>query len=629
MKNSCQNGSRRRQPAFVPLIPVDQSPPEFTLRASILGILLGIFFNVGNIYLGLKAGMTISASIPAAVLSIATFKIFFRRTSILENNIVQTIASVGEGVASGVIFTVPALLFLNASISLTKIFFLSLSGGILGILFMIPMRQYIIVKGHGKLPFPEGTACASIFRASMKTDIQNAATSLWGIIIGMFYRGCVSALHIWNDLLLSPSLKDMHNFQFRLEGSPALLGIGYIIGPKIASLTFAGGMLSWWIFIPCITFFGGSSTIFPGGIPIAQMDAMTIWENYVRYIGAGAVAVGGIYNLLKIIPLIFHTLHSGIRQLFHYTANNHTPRTERDIPTKWLILTSICIIALLWLSPNLNFNLFAILLLIILSFFFTAVTSITVGIIGSSSNPASGMVLTILLITGTCFSLLGWTEKFYLIMAITISIISTVIITLASTTSQDLKTGFLLGATPIKQQISEIVGLIFPSLLTGIIIFLLDKAYGLGSTNLPAPQASILAIIGQGIFERQLPLILVFIGIVLGCITLLLRISILPLAVGLYLPLEITTAIMFGGLVRIFLEYKQTDKEHNETNTLLASGLVAGDTCMGVIIALGVVSGWITQTPKFIIPTPLNAFFFLLLTAIFIYLGSHFSSKNT
>ncbi len=599
-----------------PFIAGEKKVPEFTTRAIVLGVILGIIFNIGNTYLGLKVGMTISASIPAAVLSMAILKIFFKDVSILENNIVQTIASVGEGLAAGIIFTIPALFLLGAQISNTKIFILSFLGGLLGILFMIPMRRYIIVKEHHKLPFPEGTACAEILKAGTK-QMQHAMMALWGIFIGAVYKLCTGALHLWSDLatfVIGP----FEDTQFRLEGSPSLLGVGYIVGLEISSVMLAGGAIGWWVFIPMIKLYAtGGLIVFPGTIPIQEMDAVTIWSSYVRYIGIGTVAVGGIYNLIGIFPVIGKTIHIGFKELFSSFAKDVTLlRTDTDISMRWLIIGSVGITLLLWLIPGLNMNLFTIVLLVILGYFFVAVTSITVGLVGSSSNPASGMVLTTLLITGSLFALLGWTERAYLIMAITMGAVVTVAICLAATTSQDLKTGFLLGATPKKQQIAEIIGLLFPSLLIGFVLILLNKVYVFGSTALPAPQASLLAVIGSGVIQHQLPTTLVLLGVVLGFILILLRTRILPFAIGLYLPLEISTPLMLGGLVR-YLVKRFHKPESEQAGVLIGSGLVAGDACIGVIIALLTVLGIISPDAPPLLGPSSSIALFLLLTLLF------------
>ncbi len=602
---------------FKPYVASKEKVPEFTVRSLILGVLLGIFFAVGNTYLGLKVGLTISASIPAAVLSMAILRSMFRNVSILENNIVQTTASVGEGLAAGIIFSVPALFMLGVGISNTKVFLLSFLGGILGILFMIPMRRYIIVKEHHVLPFPEGTACAAILKAGASAG-KNAMMALWGILLGGFYKVCMNIFNLFTDVAAFV-IQPFENTQFRIDASPALLGVGYIIGPRLCMVTMAGGAVGWWVLIPLIKMYGaGHVEIFPGTIPIEQMDAMDIWSNYIRYIGAGCVAIGGLYNLACIFPMILRTVHVGFKELFSGMKGAHLERTDRDISMGWLIIGSLGIMIMLWLIPGIGMNFFTVFLFAILGYFFVAVTSITVGLVGSSSNPASGMVITTLLVTGLIFSLLGWTERIYLVMAITMSAAVNVAICLASTTSQDLKTGYILGATPRWQQLAEMVGLVVPSLFIGTILVLLNKVYVFGSAALPAPQATLLSIVAKGVIERQLPTMLVVIGIILGIIVLLLGAKILPFAIGLYLPLEISTAMMVGGIARAIVHQAVHRNKVDESGILTASGMVAGDACMGVIVALLTVLGILDVNAKPIYGPGVSVFCFLVLTAIFI-----------
>jgi len=572
---------------FKPFIPASESPKELSVRAMILGILLCLLFAIGNTYLGLKVGMTISASIPAAVFSMAIFRLFFRNVTILENNIVQTVASVGEGLAAGVIFTVPALFLLGSAPSIFHISTLSLLGGILGVLFMIPMRRYIIVQEHGVLPFPEGTACAEILKSGEK-NAPNAILSLWGILIGVVYKSLNSALYFWNETV-SFTITRYENALVSIDCTPALLGVGYIIGPKISAVLFAGGALGWWVLIPLITKFGATSQpIFPSTIPLAQMSAVDIWTNYIRYIGAGAVAAGGLITLFRIAPVIWKTMVEGFRELACLVTSKKREhqRTDRDISLSFLILGSIAIILALWLFPTFHLNIVTIVLLIILGFFFVAVISITVGLVGSSSSPVSGMTITTLLVTCFIFLGLGWTDRVHLIAAITMGVVANIAIALASTTSQDLKTGFLLGSTPRSQQIAEIIGLILPALAIGFTLYLLNNAYQFGSTKLPAPQATLMAMIARGVIQQELPIILVMIGVVLGIAIHLMQVPVLPFAIGLYLPISLSFATMIGGGVNWISKKLTKDTKSIERGVLLSSGLVAGDTCMGVVIAL-------------------------------------------
>lgn len=572
---------------FKPFVAANEKQKEFSVRAIILGILLSLVFAVGNAYLGLKVGMTISASIPAAVLSMAILRTFFRRVGILENNIVQTVASVGEGLAGGIIFTIPALFLLGATPSIPHIFTLALLGGILGILFMIPMRRYIIVQEHGILPFPEGKACAEILKAGEKSA-PHASLAIWGIVIGGIYKLLNSALYLWDETV-SFTIKKYQNTLVSMDCTPALLGVGYIIGPRISAVLFTGSALGWWVLIPLISKFGsGAPPIFPSTVPIESMTATDIWSNYIRYIGAGAVAVGGLITLFRIAPVIWKTIIESFREFFHLlqSKTKEIERTDKDISLSYLLLGSIAIILALWLIPGFHLNIVTIVLLVILGFFFVAVTSITVGLVGSSSSPVSGMTITTLLITCLVFLGLGWTDRVHLIAAITMGAVANVAIAMAGTTSQDLKTGFLLGATPRSQQIAEIIGLILPAAAIGFTLYLLNDAYGFGSTKLPAPQATLMALIAKGVIQQELPVVLVLIGIVFGLMIHFMRVPVLPFAIGLYLPLSLNSAIMIGGLVNLITEHFTQDSRSIQRGVLISSGLVAGDACMGVLVAL-------------------------------------------
>ena len=616
-----------KEKPFAPVIAPHEKKREFSLKAILLGVILGLVFGVGNAYLGLKVGITISASIPAAVMSMAILRAFFKDVTILENNIVQTIAAVGEGLAAGIIFTVPALFLLGDHPSKFRIFLLALLGGILGILFMIPMRRYIIVKEHGILPFPEGTACAEILKAGKRIQ-SNAAMAWIGLAVGIVYKLCIDVFALWRERvsLIFPSL---HKAELSVDCTPALLGVGFIIGPRIASVMFCGGIIGWWVLIPLIRVFGqGNVTIFPAMDPISALSTEEIWSNYIRYIGAGAVAMGGLISLVRIFPVILKTVHVGFKELFE-GANPHgsLPRTDRDISMRWLILGSLAIILFLWLYPPFHINLLALILIIILGYFFVAVTSITVGLVGSSSNPVSGMTITLLLIISLIFLSLGWTERIFLISAITASAVANVAISLAATTSQDLKTGYILGATPWKQQVAEMIGLILPALAVGATLYLLNDAYTFGSTALPAPQATLMALIAKGVIQGQLPFGLVGIGLILGFLVYLLRVPILPFAIGLYLPLSLSTGIMVGGIVSGIVK-KVSNKNSIEQGVLLGSGLVAGDACTGVVIAALTVFGVIGMNGKSLIGPEVSLLIYFLLAAGFGWLSTYRSKQR-
>lgn len=567
-----------------PFISPKETVKEFTFRSIGIGILFSFFFAIANTYLGLKIGQTISASIPAAVLSLGLSRALFRRkTTVLEHNIIQTIATMGEGMAGGIVFALPALLLLGDTPSLVKVFLLSLLGGILGIVFMIPMRRFLIVGEHKKLPYPEGTACAEILMASANAG-KNAMQAVYGFILAGIYKILMNGLFLWNEVP-SFSLRFLPGARFSIDGTPALLGLGYLIGFRIATVMVTGGLLAWMVIIPLITVFGADTgLIYPGSLPIADMSSSEIWSNYIRYIGAGAVGTGGIFHLCKVIPLLKRAFQDGIRELFRKKdPREKRLRTDQDISMQWLLIVAIAVAIILLTVPYLSFNGFSVFLLLVLSLFFVAVSSIACGVVGSSSSPVSGMLITVLIITCAVYLSLGWTERAYLFSAITLSVVACVAIALSGNTSQDLKTGFLLGATPWKQQTAQIIGLVLPSVVIGVTVSVLNQTYTIGSTFLPAPQANMLAMIAEGVMEKTLPFALVSMGIALAIILLLLQIPVIPFAIGLYLPLSLTTGIFAGGVVRMLTERKTSATSRG---TVFASGLVGGDALVGVIIAI-------------------------------------------
>ncbi len=614
---------------FKPFVSPSENPKEFSLRALVLGVILSVFFALGNAYLGLKVGMTVSASIPAAVISMSILRMFFKNVTILENNLVQTMATMGEAIAAGVVFSIPALFLLGENPPIFQIFLLSLLGSILGVLFMIPVRRYIIVQEHGVLPFPEGMACAEILKVGEKNH-PNAGLAVWGILAGLFYKMLSSALYLWNEVI-SFTLKKYQDAQISMDGTPALLGVGYIIGPRISAVLFAGGGLGWLVLIPMIKKFGqGATPIFPSQVPISAMSASDIWSNYIRYIGAGAVAFGGLSALFKIAPMIRKTVIEMFRECFHLLTMKKIKalRTDQDIPLAYLLIGSVAIILFLWFYPGFHFNIVSILVLVLLGFFFVSVVSITVGIVGSSSSPVSGVTITILLIICALLLGLGWTDRIHLIGAITMSAVANIAISSGSTTSQDLKAGFLLGATPRRQQIAEIIGAILPAALIGSALYLLNTSYRFGSQELPAPQATLVALIAKGVIGRELPGILVTFGALLGLLLYLMRVPVLACAIGLYLPLSLSTGILLGGIVHLIVHRVSKDQSCIDRGVLLSSGLIAGDACMGLLAALLVVLGIIPASK----PGLLNdgvAFLSFLLLALFLGWMTYKKAKKT
>lgn len=580
---------------FKPYIPASEHPAEFTLRGVLLGTAIAVIFGAGNAFLGLKVGMTISASIPAAVISMGVLRAF-KGGSVLENNIVQTIGSSGESLAAGVIFTIPALIFLGDTPSSLKIFWISLLGGLLGMLFMIPLRRYLIVQEHGNLPFPEGTACAEILKAGEQGGAKARLVALGGIAGGL-YKFLMSAAHAWVDVPSWP-IKALHGTVFSLEATPSLLGVGFIIGPQIAAYMLAGALLGWWVLIPLIKMFGAglAAPIFPAKIPIAEMGPGQVWSFYVRYIGAGAVAAGGIAGLIKAFPIIWRSLRLGFAEIFSGAASRgQRERTDDDLPMGLVAGGCAAIILALWLTPGLGLNLVTVALVIFMGFFFVTVASLSTGLVGSSSNPVSGMTITTLLATCLLFVGLGWTGPAHQLAAMMVGAVVCIAICMAGDAAQDLKTGYLLGATPRLQQIAEILGVVLPATVMGGTLFLLHKAYGLGSDKLSAPQATLMSLVVKGVLQGDLPWLLVIIGLVIGSVVELLGIGCLPFAVGLYLPLSLSTPIMAGGIVAWLVAKlaRGGAEAANERGVLISSGLVAGDALMGVVIALLVVTGMV------------------------------------
>jgi len=534
-----------------PYIRSDTLIPELSFKALLVGTILGIVFGAANAYLGLKVGITVSASIPAAVMAVAIFRVVGGST-ILENNMVQTIGSAGESLAAGVIFTIPALIILNIQPEIGKIFTISLLGGWLGVLFMIPLRKFLIVKEHGKLGFPEGTACAEVLIAG-ETGGRQAKMVFSGLGVGAVYEFLMSGLGLWRE---KPFWNIPGFTGARLEGeiTPPLLGVGYIIGPRISALMLAGGSISWLVLIPLIKAVGGNSItpLFPATDLIANMEPRDIWDNYIRYIGAGSVAFGGIITLVRSLPTIWESFQMGFAEIVQgfKKTNQQRERTSRDLPITLVLFGSLVLVILMWLLPQVPVSLVGAILIAIFAFFFVTVSSRIVGLIGSSSNPVSGMTIATLLGTSLIFVALGWTGPEYVVMALSIGAVVCIAAAIAGDTSQDLKSGFLVGATPRNQQFGEFIGVLTSAIFIGWIIFFLHDAYTIGSERLSAPQATLMSMVVKGVLTAELPWGLVLIGLFLAATLELLGIPSLPCAVGIYLPISLSTPIMAGGLVR-------------------------------------------------------------------------------
>jgi putative OPT family oligopeptide transporter len=594
---------------FEPYVPAEQSPAEFTPKAIVLGAAFGIIFGAATVYLALKAGLTVSASIPIAVLSIAVFKKIGKST-ILENNIVQTIGSAGESIAAGVVFTLPALLFLSGGehyFRYLQIATLAAVGGVLGILFMVPLRRSLIVKEHKNLPYPEGTACADVLIVGEKGG--NLAKRVFaGVFPAVVYKLLMSVFGLWKDvptLATGPDSK-YPNATLNSEITPEYLGVGYIIGPRIAAEMFSGGVFSWLVLIPLISLFVPEARRvadlhalgFTDGWIATHSQATQIYSAYIRYIGAGAVCCAGVMTLVKSLPTIVTSFRDSIRDLRGGPVAGATQkRTERDLPISFVVLGSAALVLIIALLPNLpgSFpgSLFMAGLIVVFGFFFVTVSSRIVGIIGSSSNPISGMTIATLMATCLIFVSLHWTNDMHQSMALMVGAIVCIASANAGGTSQDLKTGFLVGATPLKQQMGLIIGVLVSTLVIGGTILLLDHSvpgelHGIGSARMPAPQATLMATIVKGLLAQKLPWGPVLVGVFAAWVAQLAGAHALSWAVGAYLPVSTTAPIWIGGLMKGLADKMRKSPEEGEVGPgmLYATGLVAGGSLAGIAFAL-------------------------------------------
>lgn len=589
------------QESFRPFIPADKVVPEFTPLSVILGVLLAVVFGAANAYLGLRVGMTISASIPAAVLSMGIVRIILRKDSILENNMVQTIGSAGESLAAGAIFTLPALFLWEregkmASPSMLTIFLVCLVGGLLGIFFMIPLRQALIVEEHGTLPFPEGTACAEVLEVGEEGG-GKAGIVFSGLGIAALYKLLSDGFQFFPSEI-GHDFRHFRGASAGVQVLPALAGVGYICGPKISATMLAGGTLSWFVLMPLISLFGGNAVVFPGTEIISSMDPAGLWSTYIRYIGAGAVAAGGVISLIKSSPLIVKTFRQSFSALTKKNRSRQAalPRTQQDIPMPIILISILLLVLVIWLTPIFPVSFLGALIVVIFGFFFAAVSARMVGLIGSSNNPVSGMAIATLLITTLLLKLTGSTGAKGMQGAIVIGSIICIIAALAGDISQDLKTGFLVGATPKKQQVGEMIGVLAAACAIGYVMKLLNDVWGFGSKEIPAPQATMMKMIVEGIMNGQLPWGLILTGVFIAIVIELIGIPVMPFAVGMYLPFSLSAGIMFGGIIRLIAEKKKypdeaSRKEALDRGTLYTSGLVAGEGLMGILIAVLAAAG--------------------------------------
>lgn len=577
---------------YAPYVAADKVIPEFTATAIIMGAVLAIIFGMANAYLGLKAGMTVSATIPAAVISMGLLKGVLKRGTVLENTVAQSIASSGEAVAAGMIFTVPAFFLWGYAPDMMTMTIMALLGGSLGVLLMIPLRRYLIVDEHANLPYPEGTACAEVLVVGDQGG-TGAKTVFAGIGIGAGYKFLMGALGIWeeNPEWAIPGLKGA---AIGFDVLPALMGVGFIIGPRAAFTMFAGSILSWLVLMPLISYFGSGLTtpVFPATTPISEMDHWALWSKYIRYIGAGGVAVGGMFSLLKSMPTIissFKASMSGLTKGGAATAEESL-RTQKDMPVMSILIGTVIIFLACAFLPQLHMGVIGAIMVVVFGFFFTTVSSRIVGLIGSSSNPVSGMTIGTLILVSVLLKAMGYTGTEGMLAALSIGALVCISIAMAGDTSQDLKTAFLIGATPYRQQYALLIGVVASAAVIGWTLMMLNSAYGFGTKELAAPQATLMSLVVKGVIDGSLPWALVGIGAFVAVVAELLGISVLAFAVGMYLPIHLNAAIAVGGLLSLILtktvKHVEELKKRTEEGILLASGLIAGDSLMGVVLAL-------------------------------------------
>ena len=587
--------------SFKPYVSADKVLPEFTVSSILIGIILAIVFGAANAYLGLRVGMTVSASIPAAVIGMGVYKLIGgfsskKEETILESNMVQTIGSAGESLAAGAIFTMPVLFLWAAEKkaqmpSIVEIALIAMIGGLLGICFMVPLRKALIVKEHGTLPYPEGTACAEVLLAGQEGG-ANAAIVFIGMGISALVKFIVDGLKVVSNVV-TISIQKIHT-EVSAEVYPALISVGYICGFKIASYMFAGAILGWLVLIPAIYLFGANTILYPATVTIAEVwkssGASGIWSNYIRYIGAGAVAAGGIISLVKSLPLICRTFVDALRGMMNKEAIGKEERTNRDMNMGLVLGMLAVLIILIAVLPVIPIGVLGAIIIVIFGFFFAAVSSRMVGLVGSSNNPVSGMAIATLLITSLILKATGNSGASGMVAAIAIGSVICIVAAMAGDMSQDLKTGYILGATPVKQQYGELIGAVVSAITIGFVLYLLNSAWGFGTPALAAPQATLMKMIVEGVMGGNLPWTLVFIGVFIAIMVELLSIPVLPFAIGLYLPIELSACIMVGGILRLILEKVYEGKANKDkvinNGVLCCSGMIAGEGLVGILLAI-------------------------------------------
>lgn len=606
---------------YVPYVRADENVPEFTLQVLVLGLIQAVFFGLADGYLGLKIGLTVSASIPAAVISMAILRGILKRGTVLENNLVQNMASVGESLAAGAVFTLPALYLLqdwlvknNQEVLFTpgwfKSFAIACLGGLMGILFMIPLRRYLIVKEHGKLRYPEGTACAEVLMAGDEGGEQ-ARTVFQALGIAGLYRIFMNGFKLWPESIEFPLKGLGFPTILSFDMLPSLLAVGFIIGLRTCGVMLAGAALGWFVIIPLISYIGAtaSAPIAPETTKlIADMSPGEIRLAYLRYIGAGAVAMGGMVSLFKALPTIIDSFGTAIRGVLKPDSGpgDQHIRTARDMPLTLVLGGLVAIFLVLALATPINPSGFVgAFLAVVFAFFFVTVSSRIVGIVGSTSMPLSGMTIGALLATCGILKMAGWGGTAGIAAALVIACLVCIAISMGGDISQDLKIGFLVGATPRWVQITQIIAVTVSALSVAMIVN--GFAGGVIAHKFEAPQANLMFVLTQGIMEGRLPWMLVIVGAGIALVVEMMDIGALPFAIGLYLPLDLSTTIVFGGLIHAGATKLLPTKGHkaaNDKGLLAASGMVAGDALVGVGLGLATLAAglWFTVPEKWDVP---------------------------
>jgi putative OPT family oligopeptide transporter len=580
---------------------------EFTLKAIVVGIVLGIVFGAANAYLGLRVGMTVSASIPAAVMTVAVFSLMRSRGTLLEANMSQTVASASTSLATGTIFTIPALFLWGAVPPYLQVVALAFLGAVLGIAAMVPLRRLLIVKAHDELPYPEGTACAEVLRATVREDGRATSASAWifrGMAVGAAVKLLISLVYLIPGEL-SAALPVLPKAELALEVAPALIGVGYILGYRQSAVCVAGAIISALAITPLIAWMGASMTapLYPETTRlVSEMSAGDIWSKYVRYIGAGAVATAGILTVLRGLPTMAGAFVSVARGVRGSGAHGAGPveRTDRDLPGGFVFGGVALVVLTAALVPGVFAGDMSAVQRAVLAagvgvfgVLFVTVAARIVGIVGVSSQPTSGIALVTLLATASVFAAAGWVGPGAQAGVLTVGTIVAVAASKAGDISQDLKTGWLVGATPARQQLGQLIGAAFACWAVAATVMLLGHAYEFGSREIPAPQATLMKTIVEGVLAGALPWDLVLTGAGLSIGAMLCGVSGLAFAIGVYLPLAAMAPLFVGGCVRALVERNRAPRIAGESDTgiLAASGLVAGEGLAGVAVAGLVAAG--------------------------------------